>query len=48
MLRIQRELTDAKTRHLKALIEHNKAWSKVRAAEGISLDEYEIEFNEKM
>jgi outer membrane protein TolC len=48
VLRIQRELTDAKTRHLKALIEYNKAWSKVRAAEGISLDEYEIEFNEKM
>jgi outer membrane protein TolC len=48
VLRIQRELTDAKTRHLKALIEYNKAWSKVRAAEGISLEEYEIEFNEKM
>jgi outer membrane protein len=48
LLRIQRELTDAKTRHLKALIEYNKAWSRVRAAEGISLDEYEIEFNEKM
>jgi len=48
VLRIQRELTDAKTRHLKALIDYNKAWSRVRAAEASSLDEYEIEFNEKM
>ena len=48
VLKIQKDLTEAKTRHLKALIENNKAWSRVRATEGISLDEYEIEFNEKM
>jgi outer membrane protein TolC len=48
VLKIQKDLTDAKTRHLKALIENNKAWSRVRMAEGVSLDEYGIEFNEKI
>jgi outer membrane protein len=48
VLKVQKDLTEAKTRYLKALVENNKAWSKVRAAEGTSLDEYEIEFNEKM
>ena len=48
VLQIQKDVTDAKTRHLKALIENNKAWSRVRMAEGVSLDEYGIEFNEKI
>jgi outer membrane protein TolC len=48
VLKIQKDLTDAKTRHLKALIENNKAWSRVRMAEGVSLDEYGIEFNYKI
>ena len=48
VLKIQKDLTDAKTRHLRALIENNKAWSRVRASEGTSLSEYGIEFDEKI
>ncbi len=48
VLKLQKDLTEAKTRHMKALIEYNKAWARVRAAEGVSLQEYEIEFSEKM
>ena len=48
VLKIQKDLTEAKTRHLRSLIEYHKAWSRVRMAEGISLEEYGIEFNEKM
>jgi len=48
VLKLQKDVTEAKTRHIKALIEYTKAWARVRAAEGVSLKEYEIEFNEKM
>jgi outer membrane protein TolC len=48
VLKCQSDLTEAKTRHLKALIDYNKASSIVRAAEGTSLDKYGIEFNEKI
>jgi outer membrane protein TolC len=48
VMKIQKDLSEAKTRYLKAQVENNKAWSRLRAAEGVSLDEYEIEFNDKM
>ncbi|MGB9629688.1 MAG: TolC family protein, partial [Thermodesulfobacteriota bacterium] len=48
VLKIQKDLTEARTRYFKALTEYHKAWSRLRMAEGLSLEEYEIEFNEKM
>jgi outer membrane protein TolC len=48
VLKIQKDLTESKMRYLKSLVEYHKAWSRVRLAEGISLEEYGIEFNEKM
>lgn len=46
--RFQRDLTDAKTRYLKAFIDYHKGWSRVRAAEGTSLEEYGIAFDDKV
>ncbi|MEM3112525.1 MAG: TolC family protein [Candidatus Anstonellales archaeon] len=48
VLKIQKDLTEARARYLKALVEYHKAWSRLRMAEGTSLEEYEIEFNEKI
>ncbi len=46
--RFQRDLTDAKTRYLKAFIDYHKGWSRVRAAEGTSLEQYGIAFDDKV
>lgn len=44
VLRFQEDLTNMKTRELKALIDYNTAWSTLRVVEGVALEHYDIEF----
>jgi outer membrane protein TolC len=45
VLAFERELTVMKTKELKAVIDYNTAWSKLRVAEGVSLQHYNMEFD---
>jgi len=45
VLRFQEDLTDMKTKELKAVIDYNTAWSTLRMVQGLALEKYGIEFD---
>ena len=45
ILEFEEELRDMKTKELMAIMDYNTAWSDLRVAEGVALDEYGLEFD---